>query len=82
MALNERNFDANGSGSKGAAAFHTYISTDDLLATIVTSGYFNDLSSILSTGDLIYVVGTDASALVRISVSSGVVSVAATAAMV
>lgn len=54
FALNQRNFDPTGSGSKGAPKIATY-STSDETATVEGAGYFNALSSILTTGDLIYV---------------------------
>jgi hypothetical protein len=62
-----------------APAMYAYKSTD-AIADVNTSGYFNDLSSILSVGDLIYCVtstGTTAVAtfVYVLSNASGVVDV-------
>jgi hypothetical protein len=62
-----------------APAMYAYKSTD-AIADVNTSGYFNDLSSILSVGDLIYCVtstGTTAVATLVyvLSNASGVVDV-------
>ncbi len=54
FALNQRNFDATGSGSKGGPKIATY-STSDETATVQGAGYFNALATLLTTGDLIYV---------------------------
>jgi hypothetical protein len=62
-----------------APAMYAY-KTTDAIATVNTEGYFNDLSSILSVGDLIYCVtstGTTAVATLVyvLSNASGVVDV-------
>jgi hypothetical protein len=62
-----------------APAMYAYKSTD-AIADVNTSGYFNDLSSILSVGDVIYCVtstGTTAVAsfVYVVSNASGVVDV-------
>lgn len=78
MAFDIDNFDANGSGSKGGPAIHTYSSSDSW-ATIEASGYFNSISTLLSAGDLIYIVSSNAAAggskLIRVdAITSGVVT--------
>jgi hypothetical protein len=52
--------------------------TSDTQATVNTSGYFNDLSSVLSVGDIIFVYDTTTPSLVLTYVnsnSSGVVDI-------
>ena len=81
FALNQRNFDATGSGSKGAPKMATY-ETSDETATVEGAGYFNGLSSLLRTGDLIYVSSTGtatatvAGKIYRVTVSGTTVTLA------
>lgn len=63
-------------------AIHRYISSDDTLATIVASAYFNNAlplsnsysltnqAGTLAVGDLIYVVGSDNNALIEVTAIS------------
>jgi hypothetical protein len=46
---------------------YTYVSTDDALATIATSAYFNDVYDQMDENDLIYVVGSDGTGLYRVT---------------
>lgn len=76
MSLNTRNLDINATGSKGAVALHTYKSTSETLSTIETSGYFDAVATVLKSGDLMYIYGSDGVVLVQITVTDGVVTVA------
>ncbi len=59
MAFDQTNFDPTGSGSKGAPKIATYQSSDGV-AAIEADGYFDSMSTILNTGDVIYVDSTGA----------------------
>lgn len=66
--------------SKAGNAPSMYLyKTSDTQATVNTAGYFNDLSSVLSVGDIIFVYSTDSSGSLVVtyvnSNSSGVVDV-------
>jgi hypothetical protein len=66
--------------SKAGNAPSMYLyKTSDTQATVNTSGYFNDLSSVLSVGDIIFVYSTDSTGSLVLtyvnSNSSGVVDV-------
>ena len=66
--------------SKGGNAPSVYsYKTADTQATVNTAGYFNDLATILSVGDVIYVYDTTTPSLVMTYVNSnsgGVVDIA------
>lgn len=69
-----------GDSSGAAPSIHTY-TTPDTQADINTAGYFNNVSKIVSVGDLIYVwavnAGTQVAILTQVlSNASGVVDVA------
>ncbi len=53
MALNLRDFDVNGSGSKGVGGIHKYI-TDDTDAVVEGANYFDELATVLAVGDIIF----------------------------
>ncbi len=53
MAFTINDFDANGSGSKGGLALHTYI-TDDTDAVVEGANYFDSIASLLKVGDIIF----------------------------
>lgn len=58
MAFKKANFATFGSGKRGiggAPAMHSY-KTDDTHATVDTAGYFNPIRTLLSIGDIIWVV--------------------------
>jgi hypothetical protein len=80
MAYSSTGFSTIAASKAGnAPAMYAYKSTD-AIADVNTSGYFNELSSILSVGDLIYCVtstGTTAVATLVyvLSNASGVVDV-------
>lgn len=84
FALNQRKFDPTGSGSKGGPKIATY-STSDATATIEGAGYFNALSTVLKTGDAIFVytsaAGTgDASKIYVVTVSGTTVTLSTSVA--
>lgn len=69
-----------GDATGNAPAIHSY-TTPDTIATANTSGYFNNISAILSVGDLIYLWtstgGTAVAVLSQVlSNASGVVDIA------
>lgn len=73
MAFNTQTFSRqNSAATTGAPAFYTYISASDSLATIRGSGYFNDinLSNGVQIGDLMWLVGSDAAGLSKITAVS------------
>ena len=78
MAFNKDGFNVIGAAKSGnAPSIYTYTSTDDL-ATINTSGYFNDLSDTLEKHDFVMTVGktgatAEAATMVVVSNPSGVV---------
>jgi len=80
MAYSSTGFTTVAASKAGnAPAIYAY-KTTDAIAAVNTSGYFNDLSSLLSVGDLIYCVtstGTTAVATLVyvLSNASGVVDV-------
>lgn len=55
----------------------TYKSSTDSLSTISASGYFDDISDLLTINDLIYVVASDDQAMLRVTAVSPAVTVAA-----
>ncbi len=57
MALTLANFLPNSSMANSDAPRHYTYKTPDAKATVVASGYFNDLAAQLNVGDLIWVVG-------------------------
>lgn len=69
-----------GDSTGNAPSIHTY-TTVDTIATVNTSGYFNDLSAVLAAGDLIYLLtstgGTAVSVLAQVLTNvGGVVDIA------
>jgi len=60
MAFDIRSFDPTGSGSGGAIKTPTY-KTYDTFATVETDGYFDEVSTNLSTGDLLIISSLNAS---------------------
>jgi len=63
--------------SRKAPQIITYRSTTDLIATIITSAYFNDFINELDVNDLMWLVGTDASGLYKVTSVTTNVTVAA-----
>lgn len=80
MAFETAGFAAYGTSKRGNAPSMYAYKTADTIATVNTSGYFNDLSSLLEVGDIIHcVTSTGSTAVVTlvyvVSNSSGVVDV-------
>ena len=80
MAYAESGFTTIAASKAGSAPSMYAYKTTDAIADVNTSGYFNDLATILSVGDLIYCVtstGTTAVATLVyvLSNASGVVDV-------
>ncbi len=82
MAFNKRFLDPTGSGSKGTGARGIYSSTTDNKAAIKGAGYFNSVSNELLNTKAMLIVATDATFEAKVSVSSGVVTLAALDAFV
>lgn len=78
MAYSSDGFNVIGAAKKGnAPSMYTYTSAD-AIATVNTSGYFNDLSDTLAVGDIIFVhdSATPTMSIVMVaSNASGVVDV-------
>lgn len=74
MSLNTKYLDINASGSKGACALHTYISTGEALATIEASGYFDDVATLIRSNDLMFITGSDGTVLVKLTNTAGVIT--------
>ena len=78
MAYSNAGFNVIGAAKKGnAPSMYTYTSAD-AIATVNTSGYFDDLSDTLAVGDIIYVhdSATPTMSIVMVaSNASGVVDV-------
>jgi len=49
----------------------------ETLATITASGYFNNVKSLVNTGDIIIINGSDNTAINKITVSAGTVATGA-----
>lgn len=76
MAFAQANW-AAGNGKAGSApAVYTYKSTADNKAAIAGSGYFNDVESLITTGDLIYTYGSDGGQMLAATNTSGVITTA------
>lgn len=50
---------------------------NETLATIKTSGYFSSVHTLMNTGDIILINGSNGTTIASIAVADGVVSVAA-----
>ena len=78
MAFSSAGWNVIGAAKKGnAPSMYTYTSAD-AIATVNTSGYFNDLSDTLAVGDIIFVHDSATptmSIVVVLSNASGVVDV-------
>lgn len=77
MAFNKRFFDPTGSGSKGTRVIGIYQSDTDNKAAIKTTGYFNSVANEMTRVALLLVIASDATFLAKVSVSGGVVTLAA-----
>ena len=83
MAFSKTNFSPIGSNAKrGVAPQHFSYKTTDSLATVDTSGYFNDLTTMLEVGDVIHVEVVDSVAATTSVSATGTLIVASNASSV
>ena len=54
-----------------------HYAANETLSAITTSGYFNNVATLMNTGDIIIINASDGTSIKAITVSSGVVTVAA-----
>lgn len=76
MALDKKQLDPTGSASKGAGARGIYSTTDNK-ATVKGAGYFNAAANELAPVKAILIVASDATFEAKVSISGGVVTLAA-----
>lgn len=76
MAFDNQKLTPHDAASKGSKLW-TYSSATDNKAAIKGTGYFNGAANKLQTGDTIMLTATDATFQAKISVSAGVVTLAA-----
>lgn len=76
MALDKNRLDPTGSGSKGTKVLGLY-ETADTAATVKGAGYFNGAANELARVGALLVVASNATFLAKVSVASGVVTLAA-----
>lgn len=76
MALDKSKLDPTGSGSKGTKVRALY-ETADAKATVKGAGYFNGAANELGRCAAILIVAADATFEAKISIASGVVTLAA-----
>lgn len=81
MAFDINNFkEVGGPGnSPDGGQVYSQQSDADTLATMMASGYLDDLSGILNNRDLMFLSGTDGSQLVQITDTAGVITVSSAA---
>lgn len=56
-----------------------HYASDDAIATITASGYFDSVNTLMNTGDIVIVNASDNTSLTKIVVTDGVVTTAALA---
>lgn len=76
MAFDKSNLDPTGSGSKGTGIRAIYQTTDNK-ATVKGAGYFNAGAQELIRVRAILIVASDATFEAKLSIASGVVTIAA-----
>lgn len=76
MALDKSRLDPTGSGSKGTKVMGTYETTDSK-ATVKGAGYFNTAAKELARVGMILIFASDATFFAKVSISAGVVTIAA-----
>jgi len=79
MAFLRDNFNNVSSGGGGTIKIWSYINTSDTLATIEAANYFNPMRFALNQNDLIFLIGSDGSELVRVTSLVNTTSVTVTA---
>jgi len=77
MAMDKKFFDPTGSGSKGTGIRAIYNHPTDTKATIKTAGYFNSVANEMVRIKTILIISSDATFEAKVSVASGVVTIAA-----
>lgn len=77
MAVDKRYLDPTGSGSKGTRVNGIYQTTTDNKATVKGAGYFNSVASELERVGKLTIYCTDATFEAKVSIASGVVTIAA-----
>lgn len=74
MAFTKASFSGNVGAGSASNTLYVY-STNDTKATVIASGYFNDLVDILNVGDIILVAfdldGTMGSAAIHVATNNG-----------
>lgn len=65
MAFDLEHFNNTSAGKADAPKQWTYQSADDLITTIDDSGYFNEVTGALRTGDIIYIIDSSGAASQR-----------------
>lgn len=77
MAFTNGNFkEAGGPGNEvSGGQVYSYHSTTDTLATIMASGYFDSIQGVLNDLDIMIISGSDATSIVRLTNTAGVISV-------
>lgn len=76
MAFDKTKLDPTGSGSKGAGVRAIY-ATADTKATVKGAGYFNTAANEMANVASVLIVASDATFEAKVSVASGVVTLAA-----
>lgn len=76
MALDKKNLDPTGSGSKGTKIRALY-QTTDAKAAVKGAGYFNDAFRELDRVGIITIFASDATFEAKVSIAGGVVTLAA-----
>lgn len=56
-----------------------HYSANEVIATITTDGYFDDVKTLMNTGDIIIINASDNTSIKKITIDSGSVKVAALA---
>jgi len=77
MAFSKTHLDPTGSGSKGAGARAIYSTSTDNKATVKGAGYFNTAANELMNVKAMLIISTDATFEAKVTVASGVVTLAA-----
>lgn len=75
MALDKTKLDPTASGSKGTKTIAIY-ETADTKATVKGAGYFNLAANELGRVGMMWIVASDATFPVKVSVAAGVVTIA------
>jgi len=77
MAFAKANWSTVAASKAGnSPAVYSYSSSADNKAAIAGSGYFNDVESVITTGDLIYTYGSDGGQMLAATNTAGVITTA------